>query len=169
MLNAYDSRGKDLAPADLLAHYAQGPADLEAALAGLSQSQLTAFPTAPGVGTWSILQVVGHLADCEQFLADRMKRTIALERPLLVGVDENRYLATFAYHGRDLAEEHALIRLTRSQMLRILRPLPADAWQRAAIHTEAGLMTLHKIVFHAANHLPHHVRFIHAKRQHLAR
>jgi hypothetical protein len=29
--------------------------------------------------------VVCHIADCEQFFADRMKRTVAMDRPLLLG------------------------------------------------------------------------------------
>ena len=168
MLNAYDLTGKSLPPADLLAAYTRGPADLEAALAGLTPTQLRATPTAEGAGKWTILQVVGHLADCEQFLADRMKRTIAYgaagERPLLIGVDENKYMAAFDYNGRDLPEELALIHATRNQMTRLLRALPESAWSRSAIHTEAGLMTLHQIVFHATNHIIHHLKFIKAKR-----
>ena len=97
-----------------------------------------------------------------------MKRTIAYgaagERPLLIGVDENKYMAAFDYNTRDLAEELALIHATRNQMTRLLRTLPETAWSRPAIHTEAGLMTLHQIVFHATNHIIHHLKFIKEKR-----
>ena len=40
MLNAYDVTGKSMPPAQLLAAYTRGPADLEAALAGLTPDQL---------------------------------------------------------------------------------------------------------------------------------
>jgi uncharacterized damage-inducible protein DinB len=164
MLHAYDAGGKSIPPIDLITAYARGPSDLEAALVGLSPEQLRARPIP---GRWSTLEVVGHLADCEQFLADRLKRTIALDRPLLIGIDENKYMATFDYHTRDLAEELALIHATRNQITRLLRALPASpdpVWSRPAIHTEAGLMTLHQILFHATYHLQHHLKFITEKR-----
>jgi uncharacterized damage-inducible protein DinB len=140
----------------------RGPAEVEAAVAGMTREQLLARPVA---GKWSTLEVVGHLADCEQFLADRMKRTIALERPLLMGVDENKYMAAFDYQGRDPAEELAVVRATRAQMGRILASLPADAWGRQTVHSEAGLMTLHHILFHATYHVQHHLRFVAEKRR----
>ena len=97
-----------------------------------------------------------------------MKRTIAYgavgERPLLIGVDENKYMAAFDYNSHDLAEELALIHATRNQMSRLRSALPDTAWSRPAIHTEAGLMTLHQIVFHVTNHIIHHLKFIKAKR-----
>jgi uncharacterized damage-inducible protein DinB len=164
MLNAYRGKGDQIPPAGLLAQYARGPAELEAAITGLTPEQLRATPIP---GRWSTLQVVGHLADCEQFLADRMKRTIAMERPLLMGMDENKYMAAFDYHARDLQEELALIRLTRAQMVRLLTPLAPFEWSRQAVHSEAGLMTLHHIVFHATYHIQHHLRFIEEKRRSL--
>ena len=36
---------------------------------------------------WSTLEVICHLADCEQFFADQRKRTIAMDRPLLIGAE----------------------------------------------------------------------------------
>jgi hypothetical protein len=162
LLKAYKGQGDQIPPAVLLTQYARGPQELEAAVAGLTPEQLVATPIR---GKWSTLEVVGHLADCEQFLADRMKRTIAMERPLLMGMDENKYTAAFDYHARDLAEELSLIRLTRSQMVRVLTPLVPIEWSRQAVHSEAGLMTLHQIVFHATYHLQHHLRFIEETRR----
>ena len=68
--------------ADLIAAYEQGVEELRSAVAGMTVAQLCSRPVA---GKWSTLEVVCHLADCEQFFADRMKRTVAMERPLLLG------------------------------------------------------------------------------------
>jgi hypothetical protein len=65
------------------------------------------------------MTVVCHIADCEQFFADRMKRTVAMERPLLLGADGFRYSE------------------------------PLDAWQRPAVHSETGLVTLRQLLLHA--------------------
>ena len=71
---------------DLISAYDAGPQKLRDAVAGLSAEQLRARPVE---GRWSTLEVVCHLADCEQFFADRLKRTIATERPLLLGAQRH--------------------------------------------------------------------------------
>jgi uncharacterized damage-inducible protein DinB len=116
-------------------------------------------------GRWSTLEVVCHLADCEQFFADRMKRTIAMDRPLLIGADGFRYPGPLHYHERDVEEEIELIRITRGQMARILRLVGDGAWSRMAVHSETGLVTLRQLVLHAVRHQEHHLRFVVEKRR----
>ncbi len=70
--------------ADLVAEYRDGPALLRRAVADMDARQLRERPVA---GKMSTLEVLGHVADCEQFLADRIKRTASTDLPLLVGVD----------------------------------------------------------------------------------
>jgi uncharacterized damage-inducible protein DinB len=146
----------------LIEDYLAGPAALRKAVAGMSREQLHARPVP---GKWSTLEVVCHLADFEPILADRMKRIIALDRPQLIGADENRFAATLAYAQRDLEEELIIIERTRSQLARILRTLPEAALQRVGIHNERGERTLEQMLTGAINHIPHHVRFILEKRQ----
>jgi uncharacterized damage-inducible protein DinB len=145
----------------LIEQYVAAPADLRAAVAGMSRDQIVARPVA---GKLSTLEVVCHLGDFEPIYADRIKRIIAEEKPTLVGADENRFLAALAYHDRDLDEELAIIERTRSQMARILRTLPDSALARVGVHNERGPLTLEQLLGYAINHLPHHVRFIHDKR-----
>lgn len=148
--------------AAMIETYLQGPALLRQAVAGMTRAQLLAKPIP---GKMSTLEVVAHLADFEPVLADRMKRIIALERPPLVSASEDDYLAKLAYHERDVEEELKLIEVTRSQMARILRALPAEAWARVGMHTEKGERTLEQILTVTTNHIPHHLPFIAAKRQ----
>jgi hypothetical protein len=75
---------------------------------------------------------------------------------------------TSVYHDRDSEEELALVALTRRQVARVLKLVPAQAWQRTAVHTEGGLVTLRQLVLHATRHLKHHVRFVEEKRRALA-
>jgi hypothetical protein len=149
----------------MIEEYLAGPQTLRKAIAGLSPEQLRARPVP---GKWSTLEVVCHIADFEPVLADRMKRIIALDRPPLVGADENRYAAALAYHDRDLEEELALIEHTRRQMARILRKLPAEALARVGVHSERGPRTLVQLLTGATAHIPHHIKFIQEKRQALA-
>jgi GNAT superfamily N-acetyltransferase len=151
-----------LTPDQLIADYERGPALLRKAVAGLSPEHLRQRPI---VGKWSTLEVVCHVGDSEQFFADRLKRTLALSRPLLVAADPDAYPETVRYHDRDLDEELALIAVTRRQMARILKLVPEGAWLRAGVHTEGGLVTLRQLLLHATRHLTHHVAFIEQKRQ----
>lgn len=150
-----------LGPAELISAYEAGGDDLHAAIAGLTQEQLRLRPIP---GKWSTLEVVCHIADCEQFFADRMKRTLAMDRPLLVGADGSRYPDALSYDRHDRGEEVELVVITRRQMARVLRFSPPEAWQRTAIHTETGLVTLRQLLLHAINHLRHHLRFVAEKR-----
>jgi hypothetical protein len=112
----------------------------------------------------STLEVVCHLVDFEPVYADRMKRTIALDRPSLLGADETLFLKSLAYHERDVEEEFAILEHTRSQMARILRALPPQTLQRVGVHSERGEVTVEKLLATITNHVPHHVKFIHDKR-----
>jgi GNAT superfamily N-acetyltransferase len=152
-------------PAELIAEYRAGPERLERSVAGMSAEQLRLRPIA---GKWSTLEVVCHVSDTEQFFADRMKRTLAMSRPLLLGVDGSLYSEPVRYHDRAIEEELALIRLTRLQMARILERVPPEAWDRTAVHSEIGLVTLQQLLLHAVRHLEHHLGFIEEKKKSLA-
>jgi len=148
--------------AALIDAYLAGPADIRKAVAGLSPDQLRARPVE---GRWSTLEVIAHLADSEQAWAHRLKRVIAEDRPLLVGYDETGFAAALAYHDRDPADELDQIDLIRRQMGRILRALPASAWDREGEHTERGPVTLRQMVEIEVGHVAHHLRFVAEKRR----
>src|SRR5579864_1354698 len=152
----------DLTPADLISAYEKGVQELRAAVAGMTSEQLRSRPVA---GKWSTLEVVCHIADCEQFFADRMKRTAAMDRPLLLGADGFRYPEPLRYQDHDLEQELELVAVTRRQMARTLRLVAPDVWQRTAVHSETGLVTLRQLLLHAINHLHHHLRFVAEKRE----
>jgi hypothetical protein len=94
-----------------------------------------------------------------------MKRVIAEDKPSLIGADEKRFAAALHYHERDVEEELAIIDNTRRQLARILGKLPADALNRIGVHNERGPRTLEQLLTGAIDHIPHHVKFIHEKRQ----
>src|SRR3984957_4539471 len=146
---------------DLIAAYEQGVEELRAAVTGMTVEELRSR-SAPG--KWSSLEVVCHIADCEQFFADRLKRTVAMDRPLLLGADGFRYPEPLRYQEHDLNEELDLVDVTRRQVARTLRLVAPDAWQRTAVHSETGLVTLRQLLLHAINHLRHHLRFVAEKR-----
>ena len=149
--------------ADLIDSYLAGPAELRKAVAGMTRDQLVARPVP---GKWSTLEVVAHIADFEAVLSDRMKRVLSHERPLLLVADENLFAATLGYQERDLEEELALIEATRKQTARVLRGVTDKAFEeRYGVHSLKGLVSLEAVLKAAANHVPHHVKFIEEKRK----
>jgi uncharacterized damage-inducible protein DinB len=148
--------------AALITAYTVGPGLLRDAVAGMDAAALHARPID---GMMSSLEVLCHVADCDQFLADRMKRTAATENPTLMGVDATPYLEVLRYQERDPELQLQLIDITRRQMAEDLSGLPDDAWARTANHSETGVVTLRQLLFHAIRHLEYHVGAIEAKRE----
>jgi uncharacterized damage-inducible protein DinB len=149
-------------PAELIAAYRRGPSLLREALAGLDDEALRARPIP---GKLSSLEVACHIVDSDQFMCDRMKRTIATERPLLVGVESVDYVQALDYHQRDLELDLRLLEVQREQMLADLERLTPEAWKRTAVHTENGTQDLIALLEHAVEHLQDHVGTVHEKRR----
>jgi hypothetical protein len=147
---------------ELISAYLSGGEILRRTVAGMTREQLLARPVP---GKWSTLECVAHVSDFEPVLAERMKRIISHDRPLLLVADENLFAETLGYHDRDLGEELALIDATRKQMGRILNVLPPDAGSRVGIHSFKGLVTLEAVLSGTVNHILHHSKFIEDKRK----
>jgi len=150
-----------LSSVEVVAAYERGIDDLRAAVAGVTTEQARSRPIA---GKWSTVECVGHIADTEIFFTDRIVRTIALDRPLLMSADENLYIERLDYQSFDLEVELTLFTALRRHVVRILRAQPPDVWTRTAVHSGAGLLTLRQLVLQATRHTRHHLPFIAEKR-----
>jgi uncharacterized damage-inducible protein DinB len=146
----------------LVQHYLAGISELRAAVEGLSREEWRARPVP---GKWSILEVVCHLVDCEQFQADRLKRAISLERPLLIGIDPTGYPEALDYQGADPELALLMFEVTRRHTAAMLQRVADAAWTRTAVHTEGGLLTVRELLMHPIRHLQNHLFFIHEKRR----
>ena len=146
----------------LLNEFAAGPRLLRAAVAGMTAEQLRARPIPE---KWTTHQVICHLADFEPVYLDRIKRVIAQEEPTLFSGDPDKFASRLHYEQRDTAEELDLIDACRKHLGRILACLSDADFQRRGIHSEAGPLTLEKLLRNVTGHIPHHLRFIAEKRQ----
>jgi uncharacterized damage-inducible protein DinB len=148
----------------LIARYAAGGPILLYAIAGLSPEHEKAKP---GPGAWSIAQLVTHLLDADLVLADRMKRVIAEDEPVLIPFDENAWIDRLDAQAMSVEEAANLFVANRRWMTQILRRCTEGDFARAGRHTEAGRQTLAELVAKVTNHLDHHLRFLYAKRANL--
>lgn len=147
---------------DLLTQYEDGGRKLQRAVDHLDRNDFVAVPIP---GKWSIQQLVVHVADTEQVLADRIKRLIAEDEPTLQDFDENKWMAGLSYDLRSAEDAVAMVTLTRRSITEILRLQPDEAFARAGTHTALGKVTLEQVVRKAVGHLDHHLKFLYAKRE----
>jgi hypothetical protein len=111
------------------------PADLRAAIEGLSARQLS---TAEAPGKWSIRHVVRHLADSEIVFAWRLRMILAHDRPPLTGYDQDLWAQRLGYEdsdAREALEEYAVLR--RGNLRLLDRASPQDL-ERYGVHAERG-------------------------------
>jgi len=157
---------------NLINQYSQGGEELARSIQGLTAGDLQQSPPAnagPELGRWTIQQVVIHLADAEAALADRIRRVIAEDDPVLLAWDETKFAERLMYSEQSAEDAVALVSLTRRQLARVLRKLPEGAFERAGRHSERGRQTLAEILAMAVGHLNHHLKFIKAKREHFGK
>ena len=76
--------------AQLIAEYLAGPQKLRAAVTGMTAEQVDAKPVP---GKWSTKQVICHIADYDLVYADRMKRVIAENEPMMMNGDPDLFAA----------------------------------------------------------------------------
>lgn len=145
--------------------YEAGPAKLRQSLAGLTEQDLSAIPAPDwNSGAWTIQQVALHIVDTDLVFADRMKRVIAEDNPALLAFDEQKWTAALHYPRQSIETAVQLLEGIRRQMASIFCQLPPSAFDRFGTHNTAGKKTLADLIRSAADHLDHHVKFIHAKR-----
>jgi uncharacterized damage-inducible protein DinB len=141
----------------LIEQYSQGGQKLAKSIAGLTPAQMVAVPIP---GKWSTHQVVLHLCDAELAFADRIKRIIAMDNPVLLAWDENAFTDRLLYGKQSAEDAVQLVELTRRQITRVLRALPESAFARVGEHSSRGRQTLAEVVGFADRHLDHHLTFI---------
>jgi len=147
--------------APVIDRYAAGGTLLVYATSGLTRAHET---TRAAPGTWSIAELVAHLLDSDLVIADRMKRVIAEDEPVLQAFDENRWIERLDSQSMPVEEAVNLFTAQRHWMTRILRKCSESDFNRTGIHTEAGRKSLADLVVSSVSHVDHHLRFLFAKR-----
>src|SRR5437879_9477977 len=133
----------------------KSPKEIAAAVSGLPD-QVLRYKPAPD--KWSILEILGHLADMEILYAYRLRQMLADKKPVIAPIDQDDWARNLGYLESSPPELVALYGLNRHHNLRLLRRLkPADL-EKSAFHPEYKQdMTVAAIVErmggHGANHL----------------
>ncbi len=149
----------------MIEEYERGAAVPSTWARGLSAKELNTPPPTGAPGKWTIQQIILHVLDSDLIATHRMKRIIAEENPLLISYDETAFAARLNYEKLDAAQAAELFRLNRLHTAAILRALPESVLDRSGVHNERGKVTLADMLQMYVQHVPHHGKFVEAKRQ----
>ncbi len=145
---------------DLISAFSSGPEKVCSVVQDLTDDQLDAVPIA---GKWSIRQVVCHLVDADLEYSQRIKRVLVEDNPTLPELVPDQFAAALHYQVRNVAEELKLLTVTRNHMTAILHATDVEDFQRTAVHSAEGPMTLETLLERITNHIDHHLVFINEK------
>jgi DinB family protein len=165
---------RSLATDRSLGRLQETPADLDRALAGRTDVELS---RRPGPTSWSAKEIVCHLRDVEELFQVRFHTVIALDEPriLVLGasaddlapwriggpighpLDPERWAEERQYARHDGREALAAFRRRRTEVLTLLRSLSPADWQRGGIHLGRGRLTLREWVASLAAHDDNHL------------
>ena len=150
----------------LIARYAAGADEVQAALDGFPAGQMGAHPIA---GKWSAAEIVHHLADSETTAALRLRRLIAEDKAVIQGYDQERFAERLRYNERPTAPSMDLFRAARASTIQVLRLLSDSDWSRDGWHTEGGHYTPEIWLGIYAEHAHNHAAQIRRLREALAK
>ncbi len=141
----------------LIERFEAGGQELADAVAGLTPEEIL---QQIGPGSWSIQQLVIHLADADSIAIDRMKRVITEEQPLLLYAHESAYVDRLHCDHQSIEDAVELFRIGRRQFAKVLRLLPDESFERAGTHSIVGVVSLADLIETYVDHLTHHLGFL---------
>jgi hypothetical protein len=142
----------------LMTQYAEGYAEVTAALENFTPEELRAHPLS---GKWSACEIVQHLAESEMNSALRIRRLLTEDNPVIPGYDQDYYSRCFQHNEQDLTPALDAFRGARATTLPILHRMTEADWQRAGTHTESGPYSAETWLRIYAVHAHNHARQIH--------
>ena len=120
---------------ELIDRFRTGTADVETALAGITDEELDRAPADPE--SWTARAVAHHLADSEAMAYIRLRRLIAEDDPLIAGYDEPEW-ARRLHYDRPIEPSIAVLAAVRAASLQLLEMLDDAEWERAGTHSDSG-------------------------------
>lgn len=141
----------------------KSPKEIAAAVSGLSPEVLRYKP-APE--KWSILEILGHLADIEIVYGYRLRQMLADEKPVIAPMDQDAWAKHLGYMDIPAPELVALYGLNRHHTLRLMRRLKAADLEKSAFHPEHQKdVTVARLVEQMAGHGSNHLAQIERLKQ----
>lgn len=109
-------------------------------------------------GSWTVAQLVHHIADANMNYFIRFKLAVTEENPFITPFDENIWAET-ADAIDEMESSLCILKGLHKRWCVLLRTLQEDDWQRTYQHPQFGASTLEEVlakcVWHSYHHLGH--------------
>jgi hypothetical protein len=138
------------------------PANLRAAVSGLSEPQLDTPYRPEG---WTVRQVVHHVPDSHLNAYVRFKLALTEDEPTIKPYAEDRWAVLADSQTTPIEVSLMLLESLHTRWMRLLGSLAAADWKRTFRHPEMGVMNLEKTLALYAWHGRHHVAHITSLRE----
>ncbi len=147
---------------DPIALLKTGPARVARAVRGLTRRQMLRRPAR---GTWSILEILGHLHDTEVVYGYRWRLTVAQPGATLQDYDQDVWTRELHHRQADPKRLLAQIAAMRTGSVDAVLRVPRKHWTRAGFHTARGREPLERSLRQIAGHDFNHIGQIRAIRE----
>ena len=135
------------------------PKKLAALIRGKTRKQLSRRPARD---TWSISEIVAHLADAELAISWRLRQVLSNNAIPIQAYDQDLWARTFDYGRRDPRQSLNTFRTLREANLALLKSVPRKLWDNYGIHQERGNESVSHVMRMVAGHDLNHLRQIEA-------
>jgi uncharacterized damage-inducible protein DinB len=113
---------------------------------------------------WTVLEVLGHVTDFDEFFYGRAVMMRDQDNPSLPAYDHNALAVERGYNTQDVQAVYARFVQSRTQFIEFFKQLSDEQWERTGIHPERGHFTmwdaLMQISTHDTRHLEQMTRII---------
>jgi hypothetical protein len=140
----------------------QAPANLRAALEGLSDQQLDTPYRPDG---WTVRQVAHHVPDSHLNAYVRFKLALTEPEPTIKPYAEDLWAQLPDTQATPVDVSLTLLESLHNRWVRLLRSLEPEDWKRSFRHPELGLVSLEKNLALYAWHGRHHVAHVTSLRE----
>ncbi len=110
----------------------------------------------PAPKEWSVIEIVGHLADSERIFSYRALRIARDDATPLPGADLEAYVPAADFESRTLADVVGDYAAVRQATVALLRGLDAAAWTRMGT-ADGNAIGVRALAYILAGHETHHV------------
>lgn len=138
-----------LGDSDPIESQRKAPKRMRKLVKGLSKKQLARRPQE---GKWSIKEVLAHMADGEVVLGARVRFIAAMDRPQIIGYDQDAFVRNLHYDELDADQLLDAFAAMRALNIALLERLPDEAFARSGLHSERGEESLSTMVHMYAGH-----------------
>ena len=133
------------------------PRQIARLVKGVSKKKLSQRPDRD---TWSVTEILAHLADSELVYGYRIRIILEAGVPPIQATNQDAWAQFSNYAKQDPVLSMEAFRFTRERLVRLLKSLPRERWDLYGMHSERGRETVTRVAEMLAGHDVNHVKQI---------